>query len=376
MNLLIAGDFYVSDDFQGKDLFDTPVESLFAGVDYRIINLEAPITLRARKNTILKTGPHLCAKKETVLPPLEKLHVDMATLANNHIMDYGRPGLLDTLGSLKSANIQTVGAGLNLQEARKPFILENDGDRIAIMNFAENEWASATMDRAGANPLDLIENIRQIREAKKSSGYVIVIIHGGHEYYEFPSPRMVRQYRLYAENGASAIVGHHSHCISGYEVFQGVPIFYGLGNFIFTDPSDFEVWYTGLILNLQISRNKDISWELIPVIQSKSQYFLTRPEGGKDEIVRNAINKYSATITDEALLAQEWKRLLSTRKRQYLDLFSPLNIIQNRYVRAALSRIGVAHLFIRKKHLARILNNIRCESHAEAVRDIIELFLE
>src|SRR4030042_2350299 len=234
MNFLITGDFYISDDFPRIDLFDSSILTLFDHADFRIVNLETPITIKNKQNKILKTGPHLCTTKATILPSLEKLRINLVTLANNHIMDYGRPGLLDTLTSLKGAEIATVGAGLNLRDAARPFILEKERLRIGILNFAENEWASATTRKPGANPLDLIENHKQIHEAKKMSEFVIVIIHGGHEYCHFPSPKMTKLYRFYADSGASVIVGHHPHCISGYEVYKGVPIFYSLGNFIFT----------------------------------------------------------------------------------------------------------------------------------------------
>jgi len=58
---------------------------------------------------------------------------------------------------------------------------------------------------------------------------------------------MVKQYRFYAENGADAIVGHHTHCIGGYEIYKDVPIIYSLGNFLFTLPSKREEWYSGLL---------------------------------------------------------------------------------------------------------------------------------
>src|SRR6185369_4870371 len=101
---------------------------------------------------------------------------------------------------------------------------------------------------------------------------VIVIIHGGHEYYHLPSPRMVKQYRFYAENGADAIIGHHTHCTSGYEVYKNVPIFYSLANFLFTLNSKHECWYTGLILQLEISQHKDISFELYPIKQQRKNF--------------------------------------------------------------------------------------------------------
>ena len=105
---------------------------------------------------------------------------------------------------------------------------------IFIFNFCENEWSIAESDNPGANPMDIIDNANQIKYARELADYVIVIVHGGHEYYNLPSPRMQKQYRFYADQGADIVVGHHTHCISGNEVYKGVPIYYSLGNFIFT----------------------------------------------------------------------------------------------------------------------------------------------
>lgn len=376
MNLFIAGDLYVSDRYRGKELFDPSVVTLFAGADYRIVNLEAPITIKKKQQRILKTGPHLCAAKETTLPLLKKLGVDLVTLANNHIMDFGRPGLIDTLKNLESVRIDAVGAGRDLLEATEPFILEKDGIRIAILNFGENEGANAERGKPGANPLDVIENLKQIREAKRICEFVIVIIHGGQEDFHFPTPRMVKQYRFYAENGASVIVGHHPHCISGHEIHEGSPIFYSLGNFLFTLPSNFESWYTGLILSLQVQRNKEVLWDLIPVTQSKRDYTLTLLEGEKKEITRSEVETYSRIIADQALLNQRWKTFLMDFERYYLNVFNPISLIRNDHIRSGLAKLGLDRFFINKTHYAEILNTIRCESHAEAAQSVIGHLLE
>src|SRR5690606_37754227 len=156
---------------------------------------------------------------------------------NNHILDYNERGVFDTLAFCAENNIATVGAGKDKWNAREPYFLESRRGRIAILNIAENEWASSTNSSAGANGMDLLNNIKQIQEAKAVRQFVFVIVHGGHEYFNLPSPRMKEQYRFYIENGADLVVGHHTHCISGFELYRGRPIYYSLGNFLFTKPS-------------------------------------------------------------------------------------------------------------------------------------------
>lgn len=81
---------------------------------------------------------------------------------------------------------------------------------------------------AGANPLNPIQQYYKTKEARHNADYVLVIVHGGHEHYQLPSPRMVEIYQFFIDAGADAVVNHHQHCFSGYEVFNDRPIFYGL----------------------------------------------------------------------------------------------------------------------------------------------------
>src|SRR5690606_20032949 len=226
MNLLIAGDLVINRPYQAFQINDE-VKELFANSDFNIVNLEAPVTNSNSK--ILKTGPHLKSEKESTLEVLKALNINLCTLANNHVLDYDEQGVLDTINFCKENNIQTVGAGKNKEEAARVFYLESDVGKIAIINIAENEWASATDTTAGANGMDLIDDVKQIQEAKKKSDFVFVIVHGGHEYYNLPSPRMQKQYRFYAEQGADIGIGHHSHCMRGKQVYNRSTIYYSLG---------------------------------------------------------------------------------------------------------------------------------------------------
>jgi poly-gamma-glutamate synthesis protein (capsule biosynthesis protein) len=376
MKLLVTGDFHISDDFGGKDLFDPSIKAAFGKADYRLVNLEAPMTDSGPRRKILKTGPHLRAAEGTVLPALRSLHVDSVTLANNHIMDYGPGGLSDTLMSLERGGIGAVGAGMNAVEAAKPLFLERSGLQAAVLNFAENEWAAATPDSPGANTLDLIANLQQIQDAKRRCEFVIVIIHGGYEGHHLPSPAMVRQYRFFAENGASAVIGHHPHCVSGHEVFKGSPIFYSLGNFVFTRPSPLGSWYEGLVLVLSLEKGREISGALIPVVRSQRDHSLTLAQGREEERIRRDVEAYSRIIADPILLSQSWEAFLSAWKDYYLGVFNPLNSISNDKLRQALYRLGVQRLFLKKRHYAEMLNHIRCEAHAEAAKAVIRRFLK
>src|SRR5690606_20141744 len=117
--------------------------------------------------------------EKSIREVLKILKVDLVTLGNNHILDYGEQGVVDTLNFCKKNNIKTIGAGMNLKEASEVFYLNTAEGKVAIVNFAENEWTSATTTSAGSNPMDFIDNTKQISMAKNNADFVIVIVHGG-----------------------------------------------------------------------------------------------------------------------------------------------------------------------------------------------------
>jgi poly-gamma-glutamate capsule biosynthesis protein CapA/YwtB (metallophosphatase superfamily) len=372
MHLIIAGDLFIADNIIKHPLIDRKVEELFEFSDYRIVNLESPLTPNEPNNEILKTGPHLRSSAETMLPYLKKLKVDMVTLANNHILDYGAKGLNDTFNSLQANQISYIGAGNNLMEASKPLSIKKNSMKIAILNFAEREWSIAEKDKPGANPLDIIDNVNQIKTAKTANDKVVCIIHGGHEYFHLPSPRMVKQYRFYAENGADVIVGHHSHCIGGFELYKNVPIIYSVGNFLFTLPSAHEEWYTGLLAQLKIEKEKSVSVELHPVRQSKEGFKTVLLQDEEKSKVFQQQKKINEIILNKDTLQQSWDKFLQNNSRIYLNSFSPTNAICNRYLKAAFYHLRIGNLFINKQYLKLILNLIRCESHADVLESTIK----
>src|SRR5690606_37654546 len=142
-----------------------------------------------------------------------------------------------------------------------------------------------------------------IQEAKSQSDFVLVIVHGGHEYYNLPSLRMQKQYRFYIDNGADLVVGHHSHCISGMETYKNKKIYYSLGNFLFTKPSVFKGWYNGLILEVIISKDKEISVTHKFVEQSKVDYGLSFVQDRE-----RSFEEYSSIIIDETQLFNQWEK--------------------------------------------------------------------
>lgn len=365
IKITIGGDFCITPPYLNRNLISSSVTNLFTKSDINIVNLECPIIENGNNLKLLKTGPHLYSKKE-IFTLLSKLKIDAVTLANNHILDYGPAGVATTIEECNNNNILGVGAGLNIYQAATPAIIEKKGARIAILNFCENEWSIAKNELAGANPINIIENLKQIKNARDLAELVIVIIHGGHEYYDLPSPNMVKTYRFLAENGADAIIGHHPHCIGGYEFHNNVPIIYSLGNMLFTKSNKPKKWYTGLIVQLDFEKNQQLKIELHPIHQSEQTFHLTLLRNDKKEEVLNKVSEYSEIIKNENSLHHNWQHFVNSKKRA-INLFSPVNILPGRYFKAALNRLGFNKILLPEHYLVRILNHIRCEAH----RDIL-----
>lgn len=359
MKILLAGDLVVNQPYQCKNISQSVID-LFESVDYRIVNLEAPVT--DSKEKITKVGPHLRAHEKSTADVLKQLDVNCVTLANNHIRDLGDQGVMDTIEFCKKMDISTVGAGANLADASRTMYIETKHGKIALVNIAENEWCNATEWSGGANPMDLIDNAKQIQNAKKEADWVFVIIHGGHEYYNLPSPRMQKQYRYYAEQGADLVVAHHTHCINGFEVYNEVPIYYSLGNFLFTKESVHEDWYQGLVLEIEIKKD-ELLHKLHVVEQSKKDYSLTLSKDERLEEAEKRIAEYHQTIINKQSLQLAWKSYVIDKTPSFLTVWSGLNHIPFRYLRGGLRRLGFG--FRTKFGLERNLNFMRCEAHRD-----------
>lgn len=365
MKILITGDLVINRVYSKSDIDDSLI-SLFKQGDISIVNLEAPITNSFSK--ILKTGPNLKANKKSTLEVFKALDIDIVTLANNHVLDYNEQGVSDSLAFCKEYNIQTVGAGMTVNKASETLYIDTCEGKVAIVNFAENEWASATEKSAGAHPMDIIDNTTQIKKAKEKARFVFVIIHGGHEFYNLPSPRMQKQYRFYAEQGADIIVGHHPHCISGNELYNGVPIYYSLGNFLFTMNSIYEDWYRGLVLEVEICKGK-LRTRLHPIEQKKDSFKLNLLKGNEKQNVIDRVSSYSSIIVEEEKIKREWNKYVKSKCNIYLNYWSPISFISNRYIKKILSILRID--FITKKGLALKLNLLRCEAHADLSKEVV-----
>ena len=345
------------------------VEKIAEDCDLSITNLECPLTLS--NIPIVKTGPNLKAHPDCIYG-IKFGGFNVVTLANNHIMDYGEQGLYDTINVCKKNDIHYVGVGKNIDEASKPLYLIAKGRKIAIINFCENEWSIAGKNKAGANPLNPVKNYYQIKEAKENTDFVLVIVHGGNEQYEYPSPRMVETYRFFADLGVTAIIGHHPHCASGYEIYNNVPIFYSLGNFIFDWENREDAWHEGYCVKINIDKDSVTNFSLIPYNQCKTKAELKILENTEKEKFIDKIGKISKVITESELLKEKWVEFCELRKIGYLSSLLSLG----KFRKQLLKNKKLSKLVLKRKRLMPLLNLIRCEAHRDCILDILEEYFK
>jgi len=329
--------------------------------DFNITNLECPLYNGNESST--KIGPILKVR-ENFVDILKEGKFHLITLANNHIMDFGINGLKSTMKICRKERIDFVGVGLNLYEARRIFYRTINGIHIAILNFAENEFSTTQGDYPGANPLNPIINFYDIQEARKIADFVFVIVHGGNEYYQLPSPRIQETYRFFIDAGADSVISHHAHCYSGYEIYKSKPIFYGLGNFVFDSFTGTRhgTWTEGFAVCFSINDGV-ISFSLYPYTQGKEDdpgVHLMK-DSHLDLFYKN-IDSLNRIICDPEMVKSEYQKFIKSQKT-YLTYIEPYS---NRYL-IALHKRGLLPSLLSKKKKKFLLNLVRCEAH----RDIL-----
>ena len=211
------------------------VKHLLSESDINFCNLEIPFSESESKPVSGEISPYLKSNGEGVFA-LKAGGFNIVSLANNHIMDYGKSGLEYTVRLLKENNIGYTGAGKNLEESRIPAIIEIKEHRLALLAYAQVGPHSASPSKAGAAPLFKEYITNDLLLLKDRVDWIIVSLHFGMIYTDYP--RKVDQIlaRELIDSGANIILGHHPHVIQGIEEYHDGLIFYSLGEFIF-DPT-------------------------------------------------------------------------------------------------------------------------------------------
>jgi poly-gamma-glutamate synthesis protein (capsule biosynthesis protein) len=337
----------------------------FEKSDFSIVNLECPLI--KRDTPIQKSGPVL-GVHSSCINGFKEARIDALNLGNNHIMDHGPKGLKNTLKECERASILTVGAGKSLADARKILIKKIYNIRIGILSLAEHEFSIATENSWGANPLDLIDYVRNVESQRSNFDYLIVLLHGGNEHYPFPSPRVKETCRFMVEMGASAVIVQHTHCPGCYEEYKNGHIVYGQGNLIFDGSNKNLSFYEGFLVKLSISDDMSSTMDIVPYFQSGLQVGARKMNKAEEQLFINTIEKRSIAIKDDVFLETQWLQFCNSKKYQYLSKI----LGHNRFLGKLNINGLLLKLFYKKQDLVRLGNVISCEAHREVLETIFD----
>jgi hypothetical protein len=338
-----------------EDLVDHKLLKLLSEGDYRIFNLEEPLTDIIKP--IQKDGPNLIAPASAI-NGIKLLNPSIIGLANNHIMDQDSQGLYNTIEQLSKNNIQYVGAGKDLENAAKPIIIEESGIKIGVYACAEYEFSIAGENKAGANPFDPLESLDHISNLKATCDFVIVLYHGGKELYRYPSPYLKKVCRKMAEKGADLVICQHSHCIGASEKYQDSLIVYGQGNFLF-DLTDNEFWATSLILKATFDEKMSVDY--IPIYKKGNGVALS--DQNMSDIILKTFYERSEQISISGFIENEYMKFCIDNGLYYLGAFAGFGRIL-RKINGMLGGIITKQIYSLKK-LNMLQNFIECEAHRE-----------
>lgn len=220
---------------EGSDAVISPeLTSIFSNSDISVINLESAVSNIGEpwpeKDFTFRADPG-------VLDFLrDSLGVNLVSLANNHAIDYGFDAFFDTIDRLQNAEIGYVGGGADLEEAMKPYVFDIDGVTVAFLaasQVAPNmDWYARKNSPGLLMAYDPTLIIEAVAAASELYDYVIVYMHWGKEHQNEPTPAQTDAAHKMIDAGADAIIGSHPHCIQSFEVYNGKPIAYSLGNFL------------------------------------------------------------------------------------------------------------------------------------------------
>lgn len=323
-SIIIAGDCCLRgrtaklDSTQLTSSFED-IRPIIKSADAALANMETAV-ISSDLKPIRKAGPALKTDAR-ILDMIREIGFTGVTLANNHFADYGQQGVEESLRMLDEHKLWHVGAGMNAEAAAEIGYLQAGEKKIVVINACEHEFSIATDAKAGCNALDPLKIAMQISKAKKAADYVLVIIHGGHEHYNLPSQRMQEMYRAFVDFGADAVVNHHQHCYSGYELYNGKPIVYGLGNFFFDWPGQNADWNEGYMVQLEFG--KEIGLQLIPYVQNAKEVGVRLMNDEEKKVFDERIEELNAIISNPKQLQDYMREWAKTKKDEYLRIIRP-----------------------------------------------------
>lgn len=259
----IGFDRYMYKKWEDDELISEEILKFLHSADHVIANVEGPVAPVEQNTTTDGVQQLLHTIDPAAVRVLNNMHADIWNICNNHIMDAKEYGIGKTLEIAKENNVQTIGAGMNIDEARKPVILDEAGG-IGMFGLGyQRACRKADIDKPGCYSWSDLDAIQEtIIEIKSKCRWCVVVAHAGEEFTPLPSPYTRERYHKYLEMGADIVVSHHPHVPMNYETVGDKVIFYSLGNFIFDTDYQRSQLNTEFGLLVKINFTEDeFTWE-------------------------------------------------------------------------------------------------------------------
>lgn len=365
MKLLFTGDvcFHYKQDVNesnAKTIF-SDMKPHFDEADFRIMNMESPIFDEGVGAPITKSGPNLIGRPEN-LAFLKEAGCDCAVLANNHTGDYGPDAVLQTLSYIDAAGFGRCGAGTDVADAYRPWFCEKDGVCCAVIAVCENEFGCATTEKPGSAGFDMERLSDAINAAKPQSDFVVVVYHGGCEHNPLPSPLCRGRLRTFIRLGADAVIAGHTHCIQGYEYYDGKPIVYSMSNFYFPWRAPDRSWQHGYTVMMTLEKGAAPKISAHPYFTEENGEYIKPLTGEHREHVLAYIDRLSALLLDDDYMT-----------RHYMGWCTVSGI---GYIKSLHANNEYFAFDEEPKSIAPLRNLLSCEAHNELCRTTLQLAFE
>lgn len=292
-DILLDGKVAANMDKYGVNYPFEHVRELLSGSDISFANLETPISTRGQKAN--KTYTFRSAPK--TLQGIVNSGIDGVSVANNHTLDYGVHALTDTLDYLDKYKIGHTGAGRDIDEAFTAYSKTVNGKKVAIVGISRvlsgPSWYAGDKKAGIASGYNFDSMMRYVKNAVKYSDLTIIYIHWNNEYEDYPEDYARTYAKAFIDAGVDAVMGSHSHCLQGIETYKGKPIFYSLGNFVFTPTQRSNKAYDSMIATLTFKGDK-VSSKITPVRLENTRPTLR--EAAYNEKTYSKLNKISFNV--------------------------------------------------------------------------------
>ena len=242
----------------------TSIAPVLRRADVAVVNLETAVTTGgspAAKEFVFRAPPN-------AFSALAAGGVDVASMANNHGMDYGETGLRDSLAAAKRYRFPVIGIGLNDTHAYRPYRTTVNGQRIAVIGATQvlddhliSAWTAAPHKPGLASAKNVPRLVRAVTQARATSDTVVVFLHWGIELQQCPSPDQRTLAKQLVAAGADVIVGGHAHRVQGAGRMGRALVGYGLGNFVWYGTSEPSTQTGVLFVTTEGRRVLDYHWE-------------------------------------------------------------------------------------------------------------------